>query len=70
MPRARWGLTLVVKPNNMLGTTIIAFQSKIYVVGFFYSLNSRTILSKVENITMDTSAVRSPLSLFLHSVDQ
>lgn len=45
----------------MLGVTIIAFQSKIYVVGFFYSLNSRASLSKAENMTLDTSPVRVPL---------
>lgn len=37
----------------MLGVTIIAFQSKIYVVGFFYSLNARPGLAKSENVTMN-----------------
>lgn len=54
-------LTAVVDPPNMLGVTIIAFQSKIYVVGFFYSLNARTELAKPENVTMnDTHGVSSP----------
>lgn len=46
-------LTQVVDPPNMLGVTIIAFQSKIYVVGFFYSLNARPGLAKSENVTMN-----------------
>lgn len=47
--------TSAVMPENLLGITILVFQSKVYVLGLFYSLNSRTSTSNVHTITMDTT---------------
>ncbi|BEJ13010.1 hypothetical protein CspHIS471_0301840 [Cutaneotrichosporon sp. HIS471] len=41
-------IEVIVDPANMLGVTVILFQSKIYVVGFFYSLNARQRLAQTQ----------------------
>ncbi|BEJ02003.1 hypothetical protein CcaverHIS631_0606850 [Cutaneotrichosporon cavernicola] len=41
-------IEVIVDPANMLGVTVILFQSKIYVVGFFYSLNARQRLAQAQ----------------------
>ncbi|TXT04085.1 uncharacterized protein COLE_07782 [Cutaneotrichosporon oleaginosum] len=43
----------IVEPSNLLGISILLFQSKVYVVGFFYSLNLRSKSERGENITMN-----------------
>jgi hypothetical protein len=44
-----------VDPDNLLGISILLFQSKIYVVGLFYSLNSRSPASEATTITMNNT---------------
>ncbi|GMK57471.1 hypothetical protein CspeluHIS016_0403050 [Cutaneotrichosporon spelunceum] len=47
-------IEVIIDPANMLGVAVILFQSKIYVVGFFYSLNARQRLAQTHrSVTMD-----------------
>lgn len=48
-------LTAVVMPSNQLGFSIIAFHSKIYTLGLFYSLNMRNGAAKTNAVTMNIS---------------
>ncbi|TXT04086.1 uncharacterized protein COLE_07783 [Cutaneotrichosporon oleaginosum] len=62
-------IEVIIEPANMLGNCIILFQSKIYVVGFFYSLNARQrLLPSNQGVTLGDVRDIDPIVFNEHRV--